>query len=42
MRINNFLTNSISYGHHKNFSYKEELIASLNEHQIEFDEKYLL
>ena len=28
--------------HHKNISYKEEIIQLLNEQQIEFDEKYLL
>lgn len=28
--------------HHKNISFKEEYIALLKEHRIEFDEKYLL
>jgi putative transposase len=28
--------------HHKKITYKEELITLLNEHGIEFDEKYLL
>jgi putative transposase len=28
--------------HHKTDSYKEELISLLTEHEIEFDEKYLL
>ena len=28
--------------HHKTDSYKEELISLLKEHEIEFDEKYLL
>ena len=28
--------------HHRKISFKEELIESLNEHGIEFDEKYLL
>jgi REP element-mobilizing transposase RayT len=28
--------------HHKKHNYKEELIGLLNEHGIEFDEKYLL
>lgn len=28
--------------HHKKLTFKEELIDLLNEHEIEFDEKYLL
>lgn len=28
--------------HHKRFTYKEELTTLLNEHQVEFNEKYLL
>jgi REP element-mobilizing transposase RayT len=28
--------------HHRNLSFKEEFIQLLNEHQVEFDEKYLL
>lgn len=28
--------------HHKTKSFKEEFIELLNEHEIEFDEKYLL
>lgn len=27
--------------HHKNKTYREELIELLNEHEVEFDEKYL-
>jgi putative transposase len=29
-------------GHHKIFTFREEYIELLNEHEIEFDEKYLL
>jgi len=28
--------------HHKTLTFKEEYIALLKEHEIEFDEKYLL
>ena len=28
--------------HHRNFSFKDEYLALLKEHEIEFDEKYLL
>ena len=39
-RLINYIKNQEE--HHKKVSFKEELIALLNEHGIEFDERYLL
>ena len=38
-RLINYIINQEM--HHKKMSYKEELITLLNEHEIEFNEKYL-
>ena len=38
-RLINYIKNQEM--HHKKISYKEELIKLLNEHEIEFDERYL-
>ena len=37
-----FLTRVNQEKHHKKFSFKEELMVLYKEHDIEFDEKYLI